>query len=67
MSTTGRIPIFALFFLLPSSVVIGGTSIPVYDAAPTPVRHVIHRLSDYAGIPIAPASGDLPEFLYQLE
>lgn len=57
---TRRTKIGILAFFLPLSILaqVNAASISVYESAPTPVRHAIHRLSDYTGIPTDQASGD---------
>ena len=58
MTQGALIAVLALYLPLTFAAGVKGTSISVYDSAPTPVRHVVHRLSDYTGIPIDPASGE---------
>ena len=48
-----------VFLLLALTTTSRGASriISIYEAAPTPVLHAVHRLSQYTGIPVDDASG----------
>src|SRR5512137_2043812 len=68
MRALRRIHVPAAVFLLSIASVDRGASATLssYDSPPTPVRHAIHRLSQYTGIPVGTAAGAEPSIRIML-
>jgi len=68
MSIWNRTPFQAFIFFLAFTTTSAGasTGISLYENAPTPVRHAVHRLSQYTGMPLDQASGKEPSIQIEL-